>query len=74
VEQTGGKLIWGCMVFYPFFYPLGALFSAGVPVATGQAPLVAVGGAACGGAAALFATGWVLTRGANLQVGAVRAL
>ena len=70
-ERTGAKMCWGCWCFYPFFYCVGAW------------PLVGGGGGAGGGggggaasdisaAAALacvglFACGWLLTRGANLQ-------
>ncbi len=62
-ERIGFKLVWGCFVFYPYFYAI---------------PMIAVSTAAASGAAdvtpsiaalslALFAVGWICTRGANLQ-------
>jgi hypothetical protein len=60
-EKLGFKLAWGCLVFYPYFYGIGAF------------PLVHVtrerdlSTAAAAATAALFLVGWVATRGANLQ-------
>lgn len=51
---------WGCLCFYPFFYPVG-VFPLVHPSA---APLSPVSAGCC---VALFAVGYVLTRGANLQ-------
>ncbi len=60
-ERLGFKLAWGCLVFYPYFYGIGAF------------PLVHVArehdmsaASACA-TVALFLVGWVATRGANLQ-------
>jgi len=60
-EKLGFKLCWGCCLFYPFFYCIGVWslvtapsdsdLSAGVALAIGL----------------LFAGGWLLTRGANIQ-------
>jgi delta14-sterol reductase len=57
--RLGFKLIWGCLVFYPFFYPIGVwnLVSASDDISIAQALLIA----------GLFFFGWMLTRGANLQ-------
>lgn len=60
-EKIGFKLAWGCMVFYPYFYCIGA-FS--IAAAT---PGVDISLGACVGIGALFVVGWVATRGANLQ-------
>jgi len=58
-EKIGFKLLWGCLVFYPFFYALPVLalvdVQADVPV-----PVVLL-------AIALFLGGWALSRGANNQ-------
>jgi delta14-sterol reductase len=59
-ERLGLKLIWGCLAFYPFFYVVG-LWSV---VAT---PLPTPSPAWCVVAAAVFFSGWMLSRGANLQ-------
>ena len=59
-ENVGFKLGWGCLVFYPFFYPVGlwAVADREVPGLPFAWELGAVG---------LFFCGWVLSRGANLQ-------
>lgn len=59
-ERMGFKLGWGCLVFYPYFYPIGAWAVAdrpdpGAPL---WAQLLAI---------AVFFGGWSLARGANLQ-------
>jgi protein-S-isoprenylcysteine O-methyltransferase Ste14 len=59
-ERVGFKLGWGCLVFYPFFYCIGLWYAADRPNPhTHPGWLI--------GSAALFFTGWVLARGANLQ-------
>ena len=63
-EKIGFKLIWGCIVFYPFFYTLG--LHPLVATATSVTPSVA---AACGG---IFLLGYTLSRGANNQKFAYR--
>ncbi|KAF0730348.1 hypothetical protein Ae201684P_013159 [Aphanomyces euteiches] len=58
-EKLGFKLAWGCLVFYPFFYPIG---SHALAKATRDiSPSVAIS------IAALYFAGWLITRGANLQ-------
>lgn len=59
-ERVGFKLGWGCLVFYPFFYAVGLWTTAELPN-----PHTSTLGLA--GAAACFFSGWVLSRGANLQ-------
>jgi len=59
-ERVGFKLGWGCLAFYPYFYAVG-LWSAAAEPAPRSSPAWLVG---CGG---LFAAGWILSRGANLQ-------
>ena len=59
-ERTGFKLAWGCLCFYPFFYHVGVWPLVQWPMAD-ISPQVAV--LIC----TLFACGWVLTRGANMQ-------
>lgn len=59
-ERVGFKLGWGCLVFYPFFYPVGLWGLADAPNPhTSSALLVLYG--------AIFFGGWMLSRGANLQ-------
>ncbi len=59
-ERVGFKLGWGCFVFYPFFYAvaLWATAELGDPQVS---PLLTAA------AVLLFFSGWVLSRGANLQ-------
>ena len=59
-EQVGFKLGWGCLVFYPFFYPIGLWAVADRPDPHTPAALLAL-------YALLFFGGWALARGANLQ-------
>ena len=59
-EGVGFKLGWGCFVFYPYFYGVGLWTQATTANPHTPAPLLA-------GVALLFFTGWVLSRGANLQ-------
>lgn len=59
-ERVGFKLGWGCLVFYPYFYVIPLWSTVSLPDA--QTPvwqLVVY--------AAVFFTGWMLSRGANLQ-------
>ncbi|HEY5646139.1 MAG TPA: DUF1295 domain-containing protein [Pseudomonadales bacterium] len=63
-ERLGFKLAWGCLVFYPFFYPVGLWSTAHLP----EPGLVAsLGPLWLAGCTAVFLAGWVLARGANLQ-------
>jgi protein-S-isoprenylcysteine O-methyltransferase Ste14 len=59
-ERVGFKLGWGCLVFYPFFYPVGLWAVAARPDPHTPALLLALYGL-------VFFAGWVLARGANLQ-------
>jgi protein-S-isoprenylcysteine O-methyltransferase Ste14 len=59
-ERVGFKLGWGCLVFYPFFYCVG-LWTLAEAANPNTPPLLLV---LCG---MLFFTGWILSRGANLQ-------
>ena len=60
-ERIGFKLTWGCLVFYPTFYCVGAFNIAsaapGTDLTNVQAILTLV----------LFFSGWAITRGANMQ-------
>lgn len=59
-ERVGFKLGWGCLVFYPFFYPVGLWAVASRPDPHTPAPLLVL-------FALTFFAGWTLARGANLQ-------
>lgn len=59
-ERVGFKLGWGCLVFYPYFYGVGLWTTAELPNPHTSTPLLVLYGA-------LFFSGWVLSRGANLQ-------
>lgn len=59
-ERIGFKLGWGCIVFYPYFYPIGLWSTVALPdPGTPRWLLVLY--------ALIFFSGWVLARGANLQ-------
>jgi protein-S-isoprenylcysteine O-methyltransferase Ste14 len=59
-ERVGFKLGWGCLVFYPFFYPIGAWYVAEIPTQDSPIWCLALN-------AIVFFTGWILSRGANNQ-------
>jgi len=59
-ERVGFKLGWGCLTFYPYFYPIGLWALADEP-SPGPHPALLVG------AAVTFFAGWALARGANMQ-------
>lgn len=59
-ERVGFKLGWGCLVFYPYFYAVGLWALAEAPNPHSSFSLLAVSGI-------LFASGWAISRGANLQ-------
>jgi delta14-sterol reductase len=59
-ERVGFKLGWGCLAFYPFFYPVGLWSAARFPDPGASRWLLVL-------AAGVFCGGWVLSRGANLQ-------
>ena len=59
-ERIGFKLGWGCIVFYPYFYPIGLWSTAALPDPGTPGWLLVL-------YAVIFFSGWVLARGANLQ-------
>lgn len=59
-ERLGFKLGWGCLVFYPYFYAVGIWAIADLPATKLPAWALLV-------FALLFFSGWILSRGANLQ-------
>ncbi|KAJ4423362.1 hypothetical protein N0V82_001965 [Gnomoniopsis sp. IMI 355080] len=59
-ERVGFKLAWGCLCFYPFFYPIGFLAVVELPDPGRRASYYAF-------AAAVYLAGWGLSRAANLQ-------
>lgn len=63
-ERIGFKLAWGCLVFYPFFYPVGLWSTAYLPT---PALIVDYGTVWLVGSACVFLFGWALARGANMQ-------
>ena len=59
-ERVGFKLGWGCLTFYPYFYAVGLWTTAALPDPhTPSWLLVAF--------TVVFFTGWILSRGANMQ-------
>ncbi len=59
-ERVGFKLGWGCLTFYPFFYPVGLWATADLPNPHWPPAALTL-------SAAVFFCGWILARGANLQ-------
>lgn len=59
-ERVGFKLGWGCLTFYPYFYAVGLWAVAGESPGLRSPAWLAL-------SAAVFFTGWALSRGANLQ-------
>jgi delta14-sterol reductase len=59
-ERVGFKLGFGCLAFYPYFYSVALWFTAHLPNPGYPVWLTVVFGL-------LFLSGWVLTRGANMQ-------
>eukprot|EP00054_Salpingoeca_dolichothecata_P020026 m.125490 g.125490 ORF g.125490 m.125490 type:complete len:387 (-) comp23468_c0_seq2:38-1198(-) len=60
-EKVGFKLLWGCFVFYPFFYCIAMWDVLAAPISDDISGLAALG------CAMLYLSGWTLTRGANNQ-------
>lgn len=60
-EKIGFKLVWGCLVFYPFFYCIGIFPLVTTPLTSDISPTTAML------ITSLFILGWIITRGANLQ-------
>ncbi len=63
-ERLGFKLAWGCLVFYPFFYPVGLWGTADLAM---PATIAGSGGYWSVMSISLFGLGWALARGANMQ-------
>lgn len=59
-ERVGFKLGWGCIVFYPYFYSIFLWSTVDLPDAHTPLWLIAV-------YIIIFLSGWILSRGANLQ-------
>lgn len=59
-ERVGFKLVFGCLAFYPYFYPIGLWVAADRAPSDASSFLFVV-------AAVVFFAGWVLARGANMQ-------
>ena len=59
-ENVGFKLSWGCLTFYPYFYPIALWVAAGQPDPSTPRPLLVL-------YVILFFAGWILARGANMQ-------
>jgi protein-S-isoprenylcysteine O-methyltransferase Ste14 len=59
-ERIGFKLGWGCIVFYPYFYPVALWSTVALPDPQTPSWLLVL-------YAAIFFSGWMLARGANMQ-------
>ncbi|CAF1200717.1 unnamed protein product [Adineta steineri] len=58
IEYVGFKLVWGCLVFYPFFYPIAIWCKINSTSLSFIRQLLSIG---------VFFLGWILSRGANNQ-------
>ncbi len=59
-ERVGFKLGWGCLVFYPYFYCIFLWYATDLPDPNTPGWLLVI-------YIIIFFTGWILSRGANLQ-------
>ncbi len=59
-EKVGFKLGWGCLTFYPFFYSIPLFTTAHLPSPNTPLWLIVL-------YSAIFFTGWIIARGANMQ-------
>ena len=59
-ERLGFKLVWGCLVFYPYFYAIGLWAAANLENPGSPVWQLAL-------SVAVFLAGWILARGANMQ-------
>lgn len=66
-ERIGFKLVWGCMCFYPFFYPIGVVAGVASLASPRSSAAHLYGTGYYVFAAAVFVAGWGLSRGANMQ-------
>ena len=58
IEYVGFKLVWGCLLFYPFFYPIAIWCRIDSMPLSFIEQLTSV---------LVFVLGWILSRGANNQ-------
>eukprot|EP01087_Luapelamoeba_hula_P023505 TRINITY_DN8654_c0_g1_i1.p1 TRINITY_DN8654_c0_g1~~TRINITY_DN8654_c0_g1_i1.p1 ORF type:complete len:420 (-),score=58.73 TRINITY_DN8654_c0_g1_i1:13-1272(-) len=63
-EKLGFKLIWGCLCFYPYFYPCGVWSVLENTGSSNPHPMSAWGAFLC---IVMFFVGWATSRGANNQ-------
>jgi protein-S-isoprenylcysteine O-methyltransferase Ste14 len=59
-ERIGFKLVWGCLVFYPYFYSIFLWSTVHLPDPRTPVWLLVI-------YALIFFCGWMLARGANMQ-------
>jgi delta14-sterol reductase len=59
-ERVGFKLGWGCIVFYPYFYPVFLWSTVDLPDPHTPDWLLLI-------YVIIFLSGWILSRGANMQ-------
>jgi delta14-sterol reductase len=59
-ERVGFKLGWGCIVFYPYFYPVFLWATVDLPDPQTPSWLLMI-------FVLIFLSGWILARGANMQ-------
>lgn len=59
-ERIGFKLGWGCIVFYPYFYPIALWSTVELPDPNTPSWLLFI-------FTLIFFSGWILARGANMQ-------
>jgi delta14-sterol reductase len=58
IEYVGFKLVWGCLVFYPFFYPIAIWCNINPTSLSFIRQFLSI---------SIFFLGWILSRGANNQ-------
>jgi delta14-sterol reductase len=58
VEYVGFKLVWGCLVFYPFYYPIAIWCNIKPTSLSFIQQFISI---------SIFILGWILSRGANNQ-------
>lgn len=58
IEYVGFKLVWGCLVFYPFFYPIAIWCNIQPKELSLNRQILSI---------SVFFLGWILSRGANNQ-------
>ena len=58
IEYVGFKLVWGCLVFYPFYYPIAIWCDIQPRALSLNEQILSI---------SVFILGWILSRGANNQ-------